>query len=210
MATYRHTPVVLRNTWYRVDTASGSNTPTTVTELNGTSIGNFFGNSGSTVHLNTPQDQAAFLSTAGTLYLKPLDRTGAVDGGGTIITSTGADTTIPPAARGGGGEFGPPTAQTLSGNGAVTIDASTGGWQIVNLAANATSSTITGAATGQVITLSWIQDATGSRTYAWPSNCKFAGGAAPTASTTASYRDNVTFRYDGTNWIEIARSVAIR
>lgn len=97
--------------------------------------------------------------------------------------------------------------QTLAANGAVTLDASTGSTLAVSLQANATSSSITNAYLGQQLTISWIQDATGSRTYAWPSNCKFAAGAAPTASTTANYRDMVTFVYDGANWQEISRSI---
>jgi hypothetical protein len=101
-------------------------------------------------------------------------------------------------------------SQTLAANGAVTIDASSGNYQQVTLQANATSSTISNATAGEHMTVAWIQDATGSRTYAWPSNCKFVGGVAPTASTTAAYRDSVTFIYDGTNWLETARAVGVR
>lgn len=101
-------------------------------------------------------------------------------------------------------------SQTLAANGAVTIDASTGNHQQIVLGANATSSTITNAVVGEKIDVVWIQDATGSRTYAWPANCKFAGGAAPTASVTATHRDSVTFRFDGTNWQETGRAVAVR
>lgn len=101
-------------------------------------------------------------------------------------------------------------AQTLSSNGAVTIDASTGDIQHITLAANATSSSITNATIGQRLTIAWYQDATGSRTYVWPSNVKFAGNAAPTASTTAAYRDRVSFYYDGTYWEEDSRAVAVR
>jgi hypothetical protein len=79
---------------------------------------------------------------------------------------------------------------------------------VETLNANATSSSITNAAPGQVLTISWLQGAGGSFTYAWPANCKFAGGAAPTPSTTAGIRDTVTFYYDGTNWHEVSRSVA--
>ena len=101
-------------------------------------------------------------------------------------------------------------AQTLASNGAVTISASNGNVQAVTLAANASSSAITGAVTGREITIQWIQDGTGSRTYVWPPNCKFAGGAAPSASTTAGWTDSVTFIFNGTNWLEKARATAIR
>ncbi len=99
--------------------------------------------------------------------------------------------------------------QTLSSNGAVTINALNSRGVAVTLAANATSSSITNGAAGQVLTIEWIQDATGARSYVWPSNCKFAGGAAPTASTTATYRDSVTFRFDGTSWFETGRAAAV-
>jgi hypothetical protein len=101
-------------------------------------------------------------------------------------------------------------SQTLAADGAVTIDAAAGNVQSVTLGANATSSTITNPSTGQRLTLSWWQDATGGRTYAWPTGLKFAGGAAPAASTTAFYRDVVTFAYDGANWVETGRAVAVR
>lgn len=111
-----------------------------------------------------------------------------------------------------GAFYFPVKAQTLSSNGAVTIDAKAGNTQAITLAANATSSTITNASEGQLVTIEWIQDGGGSRTYVWPTNCKFAGGAAPSPSTTATYRDSVTFRYSttGTTWFEVARSAAVR
>jgi lysophospholipase L1-like esterase len=93
---YRHTIGLLRNTWYRVDTASGSSTPTTVTEPDGaTTIRNVYGGSGSTVKNTTPEDQAVFTSATQVLYLKPLDWLGNVDGAGTVVTSTGVDLTQP-------------------------------------------------------------------------------------------------------------------
>lgn len=104
-------------------------------------------------------------------------------------------------------------AQSLSSNGAVTFFPGIGKHQSMTLTANATSSSIDTAnypaARGAEMTISWIQGAGGSHTYAWPANCKFAGGAAPVASTTAGYEDNVTFRYDGTNWLELSRSVGV-
>ena len=108
----------------------------------------------------------------------------------------------------GGALFGAAAAQTLAASGAVTIDASTANIALVTLQANATSSSITNVHKGQRLTISWIQDATGGRTYVWPTNCKFAGGAAP-SDTTASKGTSVTFVNDGTNWIETGRAVAV-
>ncbi len=101
----------------------------------------------------------------------------------------------------------PQATQTLAANGAVTINPLLGD-SAITLQANATSSTISaGASNGHVLTITWIQDATGGRTYVWPANCKFAG-AAP-ADTTLNKRSSVTFRFDGTNWYEESRSVAV-
>jgi hypothetical protein len=99
-------------------------------------------------------------------------------------------------------------SQTLASAGTVSIDARAGNITIT-LQANATSTSIINPATGQQLTITWLQDATGSRTYVWPANCKFAGAAAPTATTTANRRDRVTFEYDGTNWQEVSRAINV-
>lgn len=124
------------------------------------------------------------------------------------------NTTIPVAAASSGqarqGLVAGLYNQTLASAGAVTVtfDASYGSVYVETLNANATSSSITNAAPGQLITISWLQGTAGNFTYAWPFNCKFAGGSAPTPSTTAGIRDTVSFYYDGTNWHETSRSVA--
>lgn len=102
-------------------------------------------------------------------------------------------------------------AQTLSTNGAVTIDCLAGSVHHVTLQANATSMSITNAVNGLELTITVIQDGTGSRTYAWPSNCRFAGGSAP-SDATANRRTTVTFHYDtgaGGIWFETGRAVAV-
>ena len=45
-----------------------------------------------------------------------------------------------------------------------------------------------------------VQDATGSRTVAWPSGVKWMGGEVPTLTTAAASVDIVAFFYDGTNY----------
>lgn len=99
-------------------------------------------------------------------------------------------------------------AQTLAANGAVTIDALSSRHEIT-LQANATSSTIINPVPGQEIMITFIQDATGGRTYVWPSNCKFAAGSAP-SDTTANRVTTVTLRYDSSSghWREVGRAVA--
>lgn len=45
-----------------------------------------------------------------------------------------------------------------------------------------------------------IQDGTGSRLVTWPASVKWAGGVAPTLTTTAGRVDIVSFYYNGTNY----------
>jgi len=57
--------------------------------------------------------------------------------------------------------------------------------------------------------LTFIQDATGSRTATgWGTQYKWAA-AAPTLTITASRRDTFRFRSNGTNWYEVNRSVNV-
>ena len=101
--------------------------------------------------------------------------------------------------------------QTLSSNGVVTIDASQGD-AFITLAANATSSTITNPSDDQILRITWLQDNTGGRTYVWPTNTRFAGGAGSAPNTTTvSTQTTVTFRYDinHTIWHELSRAVAV-
>lgn len=102
--------------------------------------------------------------------------------------------------------------QILKAEGAVTINAKEAAIETILLEANATSSAITNPKAGQLLTIEWIQDAVGKRTYKWPANCKFAGGTAPAASEEKGYIDSVTFRYIDTStaWFEISRSVSVR
>lgn len=82
---------------------------------------------------------------------------------------------------------------------------------LISLTANVTSMSFTG--TGQArqrIEVTMIQDATGGRTYVFPSTCRFAGGVAP-SDTTANTRTTVGFQYDAFNnrWHETHRTVAV-
>ena len=54
-----------------------------------------------------------------------------------------------------------------------------------------------------------IQDTTGSRTLSFNSTYKFTGATAPTLTTTASAKDLIVFRSDGTNLLEVGRSLNI-
>lgn len=63
--------------------------------------------------------------------------------------------------------------------------------------------TLSGGATGGVYSLEVLQDATGGRTVSWGSGIAWAGGVAPTATTTANRKDVYTFFFDGTNYLGV-------
>jgi hypothetical protein len=91
--------------------------------------------------------------------------------------------------------------------GATTFDRANGDIITATLAGNITVTMPSGKTYGDELTLVLAQDATGSRTASWPSNVKVAQGGLA-LSTTASAVDSATFRYDGTNWREVARALS--
>ena len=52
---------------------------------------------------------------------------------------------------------------------------------------------------GQVFLVEITQDGTGSRTVTWFTTIKWAGGSAPTLTTTGAKRDTFGFRVTGTD-----------
>ncbi len=62
---------------------------------------------------------------------------------------------------------------------------------------------------GGFYSITIIQDGTGSRTAAWNAVFKWAGGTAPTLTTTASAKDIFVFRGDGTNLLEVGRQLNV-
>lgn len=94
------------------------------------------------------------------------------------------------------------------GAGALAINALLGLWAVVSPSGNVTPTTVTGLVKGQRFILDFISD--GTHTMAYPTVCKFAGGAAASASAVSGYRDRYEFLYDGTNLIEVARAIGIR
>jgi hypothetical protein len=81
---------------------------------------------------------------------------------------------------------------------AITLDLTNGTVQIITLTGNATI-TMPTATSGKSFIMYLKQDATGSRTVTW-STVKWAGGTAPTITSTASRQDILSFFSDGTNW----------
>jgi len=81
---------------------------------------------------------------------------------------------------------------------AITLALTNGTVQIITLTGNATI-TMPTATSGKSFIMFLKQDATGSRTVTW-STVKWAGGTAPTITSTASRQDIYSFFADGTNW----------
>lgn len=73
----------------------------------------------------------------------------------------------------------------------------------VTVAGNRTL-TFSNGKSGYTYSVSITQDSTGSRLITWPSTVKWAGGSAPTLTTTAARTDQITFYFDGTYYRDIA------
>jgi hypothetical protein len=80
----------------------------------------------------------------------------------------------------------------------ITLALTNGTVQIITLGGNVTI-TMPTATAGKSFIMYLKQDATGSRTVTW-STVKWAGGTAPTITSTASRQDILSFFADGTNW----------
>jgi hypothetical protein len=90
------------------------------------------------------------------------------------------------------------TPYSANSSTAITIALTNGTVQIITLTGNATI-TMPTATSGKSFIMFLKQDATGSRTVTW-STVKWAGGTAPTITSTASRQDILSFFADGTNW----------
>ena len=99
--------------------------------------------------------------------------------------------------------------QTLTDGSTIDLNLQTQQVSKVTLGGNRTFNAPSNHAAGLVCVLTIIQDGTGSRTATFNSAYKFAGGTAPTLTTTASARDILVFMSDGTNLREIGRSLNV-
>jgi hypothetical protein len=85
------------------------------------------------------------------------------------------------------------TIGTLTDGATITPDFATANNFTVTLAGNRTIANPTNLTAGQSGSIFIVQDGTGSRTAAWGSYWDFAGGTAPTLTTTASAVDRVDY-----------------
>lgn len=90
------------------------------------------------------------------------------------------------------------TPYSANSSTAITLALTNGTVQIITLTGNATI-TMPTATSGKSFVMMLKQDGTGSRTVTW-STVKWAGGTAPTITSTASRLDLLSFFADGTNW----------
>jgi hypothetical protein len=98
---------------------------------------------------------------------------------------------------------------TLTDGATITWDVIDSPVAKVTLGGNRTLSAPSGTTpiAGQFISLTVIQDATGSRTLTWNSVYEFTADTAPTLTTTASKADLFVFKYNGTVWLEVGRNL---
>lgn len=90
--------------------------------------------------------------------------------------------------------------QTLTDGASISVDVSLGTVCSVTLGGNRTLSNPTNTTGILSFAIHIIQDGTGSRTLAYGSNYKWAGGSAPTLSTAAGAIDTITFVRRGSLW----------
>lgn len=153
----------------------------------------------------------------------PGNNTGIVDNSGqvtnTLIDAPQGAWTLGARQLGGGSlrAFG----GTYQGDKMQDVGTVTGSWALTVLFGSSVFAVTLGGATtltaitsnssqvGRRITVLLAQDATGGRTVTWPSNVKFAGGTAPTLTTTAGATDVFNFVYRGSQWIETGRAMNV-
>lgn len=92
------------------------------------------------------------------------------------------------------------TVVTASTSTAYTVNNANGTLFILTLTGNCTY-TFPAATAGGQFTIIQNQDATGSRTVAWPASVRWPDGTAPTITATASKSDVIAFVADGTYWL---------
>jgi hypothetical protein len=148
-------------------------------------------------------------ATAGTDYLAPPSGTALLkaNSGGALanavagtdyVTPTGTETLTNKTLTNPTVTNYTETPYSANSSTAITLALTNGTVQIITLTGNATI-TMPTATSGKSFIMYLKQDATGSRTVTW-STVKWAGGTAPTITSTASRQDIYSFFADGTNW----------
>lgn len=134
-------------------------------------------------------DTAKVVTPAGTQTLTNKTLTAPTINGATMATTTLTKPTINGSVQ----------AVTSDSDGAtITFDLTSSNVHTVTLGGNRTLA-ISNETAGQFFVIKLTQDGTGSRTVTWFSTIKWAGGSAPTLTTTASKADSFGFMCTGTD-----------
>lgn len=148
-------------------------------------------------------------ATAGTDYIAPPSGTALLkaNSGGALanavagtdyVTPTGTETLTNKTLTNPTVTNYTETPYSANSSTAITLALTNGTVQIITLTGSATI-TMPTAVSGKSFIMFLKQDATGSRAVTW-STVKWAGGTAPTITSTASRQDIYSFFSDGTNW----------
>lgn len=112
----------------------------------------------------------------------------------TTNTKTVTNKTITPVAL-----INTVISYTPDASATATLDVATGNIHKITMPAGNITIAISNEATGQCFLIEITQDSVGSRTVTWFTTIKWAGGSAPTLTTTANKRDVFGFRVTGTD-----------
>ena len=95
------------------------------------------------------------------------------------------------------GVYQAPQAYTPAGAATATLDLKTGNTHDITMPAGNITIAVSNEIAGEVFYVSILQDGTGSRTVTWFTTIKWAGGSAPTLTTTADKKDLFAFKTTG-------------
>ena len=91
----------------------------------------------------------------------------------------------------------PKVSHTPGVSGTAAIDLDDGNIHDILMPAGNITISVTGELSNSIFTVRILQDGTGSRTVTWFSTIKWAGGSAPTLTTTGGKADTFIFRATG-------------
>ena len=80
----------------------------------------------------------------------------------------------------------------------ITVNLANGNYQRIVLSAGSQTLTVSGQQGGGRYLLKIVQPSSSFGTLVWPANFKWAGGVAPTLTTTSNYSDLISMSYDST------------
>jgi len=113
------------------------------------------------------------------------------------VNKTGAQTIAGKKTIDEGAIVHAPKTYTPAGAATATLDLALGNNHEIQMPAGNITIAISNETNGQYFTIDITQDDPGSRTVTWFSTIKWAGGVAPTLTTTADKRDSFGFKVTG-------------